>query len=124
MTAFFNKSSRFSVLLTLVFLSVFSMNSLASEKAEGPAEKFNASEVILHHVMDDHIWHLWDGHYGTIFLPVIVHSSEKGLDVFSSRNFYDEHHNIVEYNGYKLEHNKIYLADSGKKVLDLSITKN
>jgi F-type H+-transporting ATPase subunit a len=46
------------------------------------------------------------------------------LDVFSSRHFYDEHHNIVEYNGYKLDHNHIYLADSHKAVLDLSITKN
>ncbi|SKC76447.1 F0F1 ATP synthase subunit A [Ohtaekwangia koreensis] len=87
-------------------------------------KEFNASEVILHHVMDDHIWHLFDGHYGTIYLPVIVYSSEKGLDVFSSRNFYGEHHNVVEYNGYKLEHNHIYLADSNKAVFDLSITKN
>lgn len=91
--------------------------------ATGEEESFNASEFIMHHVMDDHIWHLWD-HGGTIYLPVIVFSSEKGLDVFSSRNFYDDHHNVVEYNGYKLEHNHIYLADSEKAVLDLSITKN
>jgi F-type H+-transporting ATPase subunit a len=57
-------------------------------------------------------------------LPVIVYSAEKGFDVFSSRHFYDEHHNIVPYNGYVLEHNHIYLADSHKSVLDLSITKN
>jgi F-type H+-transporting ATPase subunit a len=73
--------------------------------------------------VDDHIWHLWD-HGGTIYLPVIVYSAEKGLDVFSSRNFYDEHHNVVPYNGYVLDHNHIYLADSHKAVLDLSITKN
>jgi F-type H+-transporting ATPase subunit a len=87
-------------------------------------KEFNASEVIIHHVLDDHIWHLFDGHYGTIYLPVIVYSSEKGLDVFSSHHFYDEHHNIVEYNGYKLEHNHILLAGTEKAVLDLSITKN
>src|SRR5687768_2393030 len=86
-------------------------------------KEFNASQVILHHVMDDHIWHLWD-HGGTIYLPVIVYSAEKGLDVFSSHRFYDEHHNIVEYNGYVLEHNHIYLKDSHQAVLDLSITKN
>jgi F-type H+-transporting ATPase subunit a len=85
-------------------------------------KEFNASEVIIHHVLDDHIWHLWDG--VTIYLPVIVYSSEKGLEVFSSHHFYDEHHNIIEYNGYKLEHNHIYLSESGKAVLDLSITKN
>jgi F-type H+-transporting ATPase subunit a len=35
-----------------------------------------------------------------------------------------EHHQPVPYNGYKLEHNHITLADSGKPVIDLSITKN
>lgn len=123
MTAFLNKSTRFSVLLTLVFLSVFCADLRASDKSD-EGGKFNASEVILHHVMDDHVWHLWDGHYGTIYLPVIVYSKDKGLDVFSSHNFYDENHNIVEYNGYKLDHNKIYLAGTHTRVLDLSITKN
>lgn len=123
MTAFFNKISRFSLVLAVLFSGVFS-SVKASENADEPAEKFNASEVILHHVMDDHIWHLWDGHYGTIYLPVIVYSSERGLDIFSSANFYNEHHQVVEYNGYKLEHNHIYLADTNKAVLDLSITKN
>jgi F-type H+-transporting ATPase subunit a len=74
--------------------------------------------------MDDHIWHFFDGHYGTLYLPVIVYSSERGLDVFSSHNFYDEHHNTVEFNGYKLDHNHIYLAGTDEAVLDLSITKN
>jgi F-type H+-transporting ATPase subunit a len=87
-------------------------------------EAFNASEVILHHVMDDHIWHFWDGHYGTLHLPIMVYTSERGLDIFSSARFYDKHHQVVEYNGYKLDHNHIYLTDSGKAVLDLSITKN
>ena len=123
MTAFFNKISRFSLVSVVLFSGVFS-SVKASENADEPAEKFNASEVILHHVMDDHIWHLWDGHYGTIYLPVIAYSSERGLDIFSSANFYNEHHQVVEYNGYKLEHNHIYLADTHKAVLDLSITKN
>jgi F-type H+-transporting ATPase subunit a len=124
MTAFLNKFSRFSLALTLLFLGVFSTGLKASEKADDQGEKFNASEVILHHVMDDHIWHFWDGHNGTLYLPVIVYSAEKGLDVFSAHHFYDENHNVVAYNGYKLDHNHIYLADSGKAVLDLSITKN
>jgi F-type H+-transporting ATPase subunit a len=124
MTAFFHQFSRFSLVLTLLFLSVFSTASMASEQADEPAEKFNPGEVILHHVMDDHVWHFWDGHNGTLYLPVIVYSSEKGLDVFSSHNFYDEHHNTVAYNGYELKHNHIYLAGTEETVLDLSITKN
>lgn len=123
MTAFLNRISRSSLVLALLFAFGFSTISKASDAEEKPAQ-FNASEVITHHVLDDHIWHLWDGHYGTIYLPVIVYSSEQGLDIFSSHNFYDEHHNVVEYKGYKLEHNHITLASSGKGVLDVSITKN
>jgi F-type H+-transporting ATPase subunit a len=125
MSVFSNKISRFTSLIALLFLVGFSTVSKASDgAAEHEAEPFNASEVILHHELDDHIWHFFDGHYGTLYLPVIVYSSERGLEMFSSHNFYDEHHNVVEYNGYKLEHSHIYLADSGKAVLDLSITKN
>jgi F-type H+-transporting ATPase subunit a len=119
--------SAFLLVFTLAFQVVFAQEEHHADSVAEAAheeEAFNASDVIIHHVLDDHIWHLWDGHYGTIFLPVIVYSSEKGLDIFSSRNFYDEHHKLVEYNGYKLEHNHIYLSDSGKGVLDLSITKN
>ncbi|MCI0751374.1 MAG: F0F1 ATP synthase subunit A [Flammeovirgaceae bacterium] len=118
-----NLFKKFSLVLTALLYIAFSTPSFASE-AEGESTEFNASEVILHHVMDDHVWHLWDGHYGTIHLPIIVYSSERGLDLFSSSNFYDEHHNVVEYNGYNLEHNHIYLSGSGEQVFDLSITKN
>jgi len=84
-------------------------------------EKFNANEVIIEHVLDDHQWHFTD-HF-VLPLPIIVYSSEKGLECFSSSHFF-EHHKPVEYNGYKLEGKNILLTDSGKKVLDLSITKN
>jgi F-type H+-transporting ATPase subunit a len=113
----------FSKLLLVVLFLGLSQASFAAESNDS-TKAFNASEVILHHVLDDHIWHFFDGHYGTLYLPVIVYSSERGFESFSSHNFYDEHHNIVEYNGYKLDHNHIYLADSGKSILDLSITKN
>ena len=127
MSTFLSPTKQFFgvILLVLLFLpGVVSALQEDHSAVEPEAEKqFNASEVILHHVMDDHIWHLWD-HGGTIYLPVIVYSSEKGLETFSSHHFYDEHHNVVEYNGYKLEHNHIYLTGSEKQVLDLSITKN
>src|SRR6185436_3623311 len=89
---------------------------------ENEPKKVKISEVILEHVKDSHVWHFTE--HGVLPLPVIVYSKEKGLDIFSSSNFFDEHHNTVEYNGYKLEHEHIYLVDSGKAVLDLSITKN
>jgi F-type H+-transporting ATPase subunit a len=124
MSQFLSLLKRNSVRL-IVFLLTVPLVGFSAQEEQSSAEEteFNASQVILHHVMDDHIWHLWD-HGGTIYLPVIVYSAEKGFDVFSSRHFYDEHHNIVPYNGYVLEHNHIYLANSHKSVLDLSITKN
>ena len=121
--------SQFLSLLRKIFVDFivfFLLMPTAGISAQDPPEEekpFNASELIMHHVVDDHIWHLWD-HGGTIYLPVIVYSAEKGLDIFSSRNFYDEHHNVVQYDGYKLDHNHIYLADSNKAVFDMSITKN
>lgn len=119
----FSSFSHKNIIALFVALLILLPGAVNAQEEHEADEPFNASELILHHVMDDHVWHLWD-HGGTIYLPVIVYSSERGLDVFSSRNFYDDHHNIVEYSGYKLDHNHIYLADSGKSVLDLSITKN
>src|SRR5688572_7084885 len=107
----------------IAFLMIIPVAGFSQDEHAADEKKFDASAIILHHVMDDHIWHLWD-HGGTIYLPVIVYSAERGLDVFSSRNFYDEHHNVVEYNGYKLDHNHITLTSSGKTPLDVSITKN
>jgi len=104
--------------ILLVFLS-FNTEAASEEGGE-----FKPGEMIMHHVVDDHIWHFFDGHYGTLYLPVIVYSEEKGLDVFSSSNFYNEDHDLVQYNGYKLDHGHISIVESGANVLDLSITKN
>lgn len=121
MSPFSNSLSRFFLALALVFGVLFSTFGNDGHAEENGGE-LNVSELIIHHVLDDHVWHFADGF--VLNLPIIVYSSERGLDIFSSANFYDEHHNLVPYNGYKLDHNHIYLADSGKPVLDLSITKN
>ncbi len=121
MSLFSSKISKIlSVFVVLFFVGVSSFAQGHAE--EKSTESFNASDVILHHVMDDHVWHFWDGHHGTLFLPVIVYTGERGLEIFSSRNFYDEHHNVVAYNGYTLDHGHIYL--NGNRVFDVSITKN
>ncbi len=109
-------------LLALAFFTA-AQSAFASGSDTTKAEAaFNASEVILHHVKDDHVWPIT--HSLIIPLPIIVYSSERGLDFFSSGNFFDEHHNPVEYNGYKLAHNHISIVGSESHVLDLSITKN
>ena len=90
-------------------------------KKEGEDDKFDPSELINHHISDSHSWEVFHGF--TVHLPVIVYSGEKGLDVFSSKNFYDDHHNVIPYNGYVMDHEHISL-ESGEHVFDISITKN
>lgn len=128
MNVFFNTLSRFSAsflcVLFILFAAFYAQAQEAQTHENTAGKQFNPSEVILHHVLDDHVWHFWDGQYGTLHLPVIVYSKEKGLDVFSSGKFFNEHHEPVEYNGYKLDHGHIYLAGTDKAVFDLSITKN
>lgn len=121
MALIFNKNSSRFLIIALMFLGFFGTNT--ARAAEGGAD-FKPGDLIMHHIMDDHIWHFWDGHYGTLYLPVIVYSQEKGFDVFSSANFYDENHNLKPYKGYELDHGHITLTDTGEGVLDLSITKN
>jgi F-type H+-transporting ATPase subunit a len=117
--------SRFSAqkrTILVLFLLLFGGAFSTVSASENEPEKINLSEVILEHVKDSHVWHFTE--HVVLPLPVIVYSEEKGLEVFSSGNFFNEHHQPVEYNGYKLEHEHIFLAGSGKPVLDLSITKN
>jgi F-type H+-transporting ATPase subunit a len=120
MASIFIKNSLKFTLIALVIAGFFGGNKAHAQES---GEDFNPADLILHHVVDDYSWHFFDGPYGTLYLPVIVYS-EKGFDVFSSSNFYDEDHNLKPYKGYKLDHGHITLAESGEGVLDLSITKN
>jgi F-type H+-transporting ATPase subunit a len=101
----------------------------ANEHGEG---EFNITETIMDHVKDSYGWHLW-GHT-TVHFPVILYT-DKGLEVFSSSNLINEHHESVAYNGkntYKInkESGKVEIlnadgsANHEAKLLDVSITKN
>ena len=101
-------------------------------KAESE-EAFDASTFIMDHIADSHEWHLLtkgNGESVAFYLPVILYSKEKGLDIFSSKKLF--HGNI--YNGYKLEEEgdlkgRIVCVDGEGKIdeehlpLDFSITK-
>jgi F-type H+-transporting ATPase subunit a len=116
-----NYFKKLAFTLGLIFIfSGFNFVSAASDTGE----EFNPGDMILHHVVDDHIWHFFDGPFGTLYLPVILYSSDRGLEVFSSSNFYDEHHQLVAYNGYKVDHSHIVPVEEGRHILDFSITKN
>ncbi|QCK13811.1 F0F1 ATP synthase subunit A [Mangrovivirga cuniculi] len=116
------KSIALSIVISMMFISPLKM--AASEQASEEGESFNPGTMIMHHIQDDYIWHFWDGHYGTLYLPVILYSDDRGLEVFSSSNFYNEDHELVTYNGYEIDHGSIHRVDSEVKVWDFSITKN
>ncbi|QMU26899.1 F0F1 ATP synthase subunit A [Adhaeribacter radiodurans] len=121
-----------------LLILLFSFFTLAASAAEPTHEdaKFDPGSMITHHITDDYSWHFADNL--VLHLPVIVYG-KNGLEVFSSSNFYDEHHQLVPYKGYVLEHGHIYYANEegepltettadGKEKhvgpLDFSITKN
>ena len=93
-------------------------------------EKFEPTKVIMEHIADSHMWHLW-GHT-SLPLPVILYTSN-GLEVFSSGHF---HHGEEDYKGvhhtYRLVEDKVKVVGADGKideaisasVIDFSITKN
>ncbi|RZK49954.1 MAG: ATP synthase F0 subunit A [Pedobacter sp.] len=93
-------------------------------------EKFNPTQVIMEHIGDSHVWHLW-GHT-SLPLPVILYIPGQGLEMFSSGGFHHGEDDVVgKYNTYRLVHDKIKVVNAGEvdeaaseKVLDFSITKN
>ena len=109
--------------------------------------EFNATEVIMHHVVDAHDWHIadWDGHAISVPLPVILWTDNGLVSFMSSEFHHDDHgHHVVEKGGQRFVkfHNHIYYAnesadshhlyvtmdEEGKVLnaqpLDFSITKN
>lgn len=90
--------------------------------------KFDPGAAILHHIADSHEFHFFDYKNSagekvavSLPLPIILYSPQKGFDVFMSSKF---HHGEAEYNGYKLEHDKVVPVDPSVKVYNFSMTKN
>lgn len=110
--------------------SAHSVSGEHGADAKHGEEKFEPTKVIMEHIADSHVWHLW-GHT-SLPLPVILYTPN-GLEVFSSGNFHHgEHDYNGKYNNYRLEedHVKVVGADgkideeASKSILDFSITKN
>lgn len=107
------------------------------------ADKFDAGEVIMHHIKDSHSWHFYDrsskdGGESPVAIPLpVILLCEGHLDIFMSSAF--EHGESTVWKDdreYILHHDKIYLAEDGRILygehgevlnempVDLSITKN
>jgi F-type H+-transporting ATPase subunit a len=104
------------------------------EEKSGEPEEFNASEFILEHIADSHEWHVYtnkDGNHVSIYLPVIVYSKRKGLNIFSSRKLAHGHEHLGfkimeegDLKGRIVEVNEQGIINGEKLPFDLSITKN
>ena len=97
-------------------------------------DEFDPRKFIFDHIMDSHEWHIFttpEGHHVSIYLPVIVYSKSKGLNVFSSKHLAHGHHyrGFMIMNEGELEGEIVEIDDEGNVneenlPLDLSITKN
>ena len=98
------------------------INMAENASNSDPNAPFSPSEMINHHVLDAHSWHFWDGPYGTLHLPIILYSTARGFELFSSKHL-DATHKNTHYKGYYYEHGHIVSVEE-RSFYDLSITKN
>ena len=87
------------------------------EGAEAGEAEIDVGEIIFEHIGDEYEWHIteWKGKPVAIPLPCIV--IDNGVHVFTI------HH--AQENGYTLnEDGKLVNAATGKRPIDLSVTKN
>ena len=90
---------------------------IPSEASVSHEEELDIAEVIFEHIGDEYEWHIteWKGKAIAIPLPCIV--IEDGVHIFTA-------HHAVDY-GYTFNENgKLVNAQTGKRPIDLSITKN
>ena len=119
------------ILGLIILLAAFGLQPAHAAGGGGEGEELNVKELILDHLSDSYEWHIFtigEDHV-SVPLPVIVYSSQSGVNVFMSSRF---HHGHEAYNGF-------YIAPEGKyagKIVeknaageevrpwDISITKN
>lgn len=88
---------------------------------------FNAGDLIIGHIVDEHGWHI-AGDY-SLPLPVILYDTRRGFSVFSSARF---DHGHAAYDGYMLHEGKVVAVDDAGRIdqegsaaiWDISLTKN
>ena len=107
----------FSTIAVLLLMLLPAAASAADGHAASEPGELDMKNYIFGHIGDAYDWHITtiNGHHVSIPLPCIV--IDGGLHVFSS-------HKMAEH-GYTLNENgKLVNAATGKRPLDISITKN
>ena len=112
---------------TLILLS-FSQDGFSQKKdtvSKKAVESFDPTTAILNHVQDAYEFHFFTAGdiHGSIYLPVILYSPQKGWSFFSSKKF--GYNRDITYDGYRLKNeNKIVPVKEDVQVYDLSMTRN
>ncbi len=112
------------ILVITLFTSQIS-TSFASDSTSVHEKKFNAGEMILHHIVDAHEWHIADvGHtHFTVPLPIILLNQGSLFCFLSNKMGETADHNIKTYGDFTYNHGHFTHAN-GTPVYDFSITKN
>ncbi|MCF4100671.1 F0F1 ATP synthase subunit A [Gillisia sp. M10.2A] len=137
------KSYKIIVTIALALLPMLVISQEHGEAQESK-KKFNATDMIMHHIGDSHGWHFFgEGENSfTLPLPVILYT-ENGVVSFMSSEFHHdtEGHHVVEKDGMRFVnyHEKIYQLNEGADTVefdaehhpvnasrpwDFSVTKN
>ena len=109
-----------TLLISLLLFSAIQSDApsvVTDETNVSQEESLNVPEIIFGHIGDEYEWHIteWKGKAVAIPLPCIV--IDEGVKVFTL-------HHAAEY-GYALNENgKLVNAATGKRPIDLSVTKN
>jgi F-type H+-transporting ATPase subunit a len=120
----FLKRSLFTLLFIFLIASVASTSYASGNASE--KGKFNAGEMIIHHITDVHEWHVADvGHFHlTVPLPVILYSNSQVFCFLSNKLVpVSDSSEIRQYGSFLFNHGHFESVD-GSKVYDFSITKN
>lgn len=122
------KTDFLKVLSTFSFIAaIFCSTTVKTYASETSSEnkKFNAGEMIIHHIVDAHEWHIAEfGHtHLSIPLPVILLNDGKLYSFLSNKLKETNEHGIKEYGNFVYSHGH-FEAKNGSKIYDFSITKN
>ena len=91
------KYVRWSFIILSVIVLLAGTKAFASEPVDG---NIKPKDIIFEHLQDAYWWHITtvNEHHISIYLPVIVYSSQSGLQIFSSSRIFHGY----KYNGFSL----------------------
>lgn len=123
-TVFLNILAK-SLIVLSIFIVQFTSCFASEDSHANESKKFNAGEMILHHIVDAHEWHIADfGHtHLTVPLPIIL-LNQGTLSCFLSNKMEETaDHNVKSYGDFTYNHGH-FTHTNGTPVYDFSITKN